>query len=227
MLSNVAYCVILIRDTSNTHMSTNKLIYHGVECRTTLRPIVHCTMRSLLFVGITILASLVKAQGILPILYYTPPTMGCDGVIAFDLPTWNGCVGGGSGPWICTPVGCAVKGAWASGDTAFVQVCSEPCNVVVFDDFGTACMCSVGFPTSLDESPQAAGLRISRSSNGLTISSPITLTSPTCRIVGNTGQLILEQGLNSGSWWQLAHVPEGQVLIVTITSKEQTFVGRF
>jgi hypothetical protein len=97
-----------------------------------------------------ILSTALKAQGILPVLYYVPPTMGCNGVVAIDLPVWNGCIGGGGGPMTMTPMYFAnVGGSWTSADTVFIPICDDPCEIVITDDFGNACMCSVRIPTAM------------------------------------------------------------------------------
>ncbi|MBS1939530.1 MAG: hypothetical protein JST38_01445 [Bacteroidetes bacterium] len=182
-------------------------------------------MRIVLLLGCVMLASMVRAQGVLPILYYIPPTSGCNGLVAIDLPTWNGCVGGGTGGYMITPMGCASFAWWAVADTAFIPICSDPCEIVILDDFGNACMCSVGFTTSVSEVPVQARLGLFRTGGDLLITSTIPLTSPLCRIYGSSGQLIFERSLPTGSKWEFPIHSMSQLLIVTIISHDQVLTG--
>jgi hypothetical protein len=123
-------------------------------------------------------------------------------------------------------MGCTSFAWWAVADTAFIPICSDPCEIVILDDFGNACMCSVGFPTGVPESPKQTGVILSRSAGEIIIESPAPLSNAICRIYGATGQLIIERGLPSGSKWELPIPSAAQILIVQIISNGRALVAR-
>lgn len=181
-------------------------------------------MRIKVIAACMLLGGFTQGQSILPIYYYIAPTIGCNGVVALGLPDWNGCIGGG-GAMMVYPMGC-MGSTWASGDTAFIGICSDPCQIVIMDDFGNACMCSVGFPTAVLELSGAPRCRFSRSADNLVIVSPIALINATCRIYNISGRLILEQALSFGSKWELPMPSTYELLIVMVVSNGRTWIGR-
>jgi hypothetical protein len=182
-------------------------------------------MRSPIYFLCAMAFSLAKGQDVLPILYYVPPTMGCNGVVAVALPVWNGCIGQG-GAWMMTPMGCASDAWWASADTAFIPICSDPCEFVIADDFGNACMCSVGSPTSIDARSDRPTWGAYRTNDVIVITSDNVLEGPMCRVYNVYGQLIMERQFSSGSRWEIAMPWTDQVLFIALYTKDRTVVRR-
>jgi|GEM_PF-6193036 len=179
-------------------------------------------MRYWIMVACAFTAVALRGQGtILPLLYYTPPTSGCNGVAAF-LDSTSNCF---QGIYTISPMGC-VNGINISGDTAFFSICSVPCEVVYLDGWGLPCICGLGFPTSLLERREASLLTLSRMDDDLVITAPHTLSDPWCRIYGSSGRVLVQERLPSGTKWRIDVAGLEQFLIVELRTAEHALVGR-
>jgi hypothetical protein len=174
------------------------------------------------------ISAALNAQDILPVLYYIPPTMGCNGVVALSLPVYNDCIGGGGGAMTMWPMYCInMGGAWTNADTVFIPLCNDPCEFAIMDDFGNACMCSVGLPTTVASAiPSSLQWSISRSDGRLDIHSAMHVKKALCRVFSATGQLLTERALPPGLDWRVLIPGTSQLLVITITSEGSLFVAR-
>lgn len=117
-----------------------------------MKKIALCLIFTLIFIGNG------KAQLIFtPNTYYlTPPTSGCNGVWAVELPILPCNIIS----YTMSPLNCLTFGP-QSGDTMFFNLCSIPCGFWAVNDSGNACLtCSVDFFNDI-ESPDSHSNNIS------------------------------------------------------------------
>lgn len=133
------------------------------------------TMKTFLRISILffLLTGKIQAQVVFsPNTYiFIPPTSGCNGVWAVQMPT--GCV---VINYTLNPWGCAMVNHY-SGDTLFFDLCSVPCDFTGINDTGNICMVCWLLPTGIDEnSGYAEGVTLSP--NPFSDKLNITLSSP-------------------------------------------------
>ena len=162
-----------------------------------------------------------RGQTILPLIYYNPPTSGCNGVAAF-LDTTQNCF---QGSYTMSPMGCAPSST-VSGDTIFFSICSAPCEVVLMDGWGLPCVCGLGLMMGVPERNEVARLVVSRTNDELVITSPQALTEPWCRIYGISGRTLRQDRLGSGTRWVIDIAGMERFLILELRSADGVLVGR-
>lgn len=169
-----------------------------------------------------------RSQGVVEVFYCVPPDMGCEGYCALDLPDWNACVEGG-GPMNFTPNFCAdFDPYYTDGDTLFIGICNDPCEITIVDDMGGVCICSLASAISTaipEHTPQVTAMR-----NGdvLRITSTNVLHQPTMDVFDSAGRRILAQPLRDGDRWEVPlEVGSNGLYFLRIRTDDGSFTARF
>ena len=169
------------------------------------------TMKTLLHIAVLFLLLTVKTNAQIvysPNTYILiPPTSGCNGVWAVQIPT--GCI---AINYTINPWGCATVNH-SNGDTLFLDLCSIPCDFTGINDSGNICMTCWLLPTGIYEN-ESYSENITISQNPFSDYLEVTLSSPSnilfeIQLHDITGRNVLSHNFSSSTLLNTSQLDRG------------------